>query len=77
MWRQHRGLDGYTATIQCFTGVDNAGTWSGPFAVVGSPVPEPTSLALLTGALGVLGFGGGVAARRRARAIRQSLATAS
>src|SRR4051795_12023773 len=41
-----------------------------------SPVPEPPSLALLTGALGVLGFGGGVAVRRRARTIRQSLVNA-
>ena len=37
-----------------------------------APVPEPPSLALLTGALGVLGFSGGVAVRRRARTIRQS-----
>lgn len=59
--------NGYFATIQCFSGVDNAGTWSGPFAVVGSAVPEPSSLALLTGALGVLGFGGGIATRRHAR----------
>ena len=65
-----RGANGYTATIQCFTGVNNAGTWSGPVAVVGSPVPEPSSLALLAGALGLLGFGGGAAVRRRARTIR-------
>ena len=68
-----RGANGYTATIQCFSGVDNAGTWTGPLRVVGAPVPEPSSLVLLTGALGVLGFGGGAAVRRRARTGRQSL----
>ncbi|MGE0260540.1 MAG: hypothetical protein AB7T18_17485 [Alphaproteobacteria bacterium] len=70
-----RGPNGYFATIRCFSGVDNAGTWTGPFAVVGSPapVPEPSSLGLLTGALGMLGLGGGAVVRRRARAIRRSL----
>ena len=61
-----RGAYGYFATIQCSTGVDTAGTWSGSF-VVGSPSPvsEPPSLVLLTGALGLLGFGGSIAVRRR------------
>jgi hypothetical protein len=61
-----RGANGYTATIQCFTGVDNAGTWTGPNRVVGSPVPEPPSLALLAGGISLLGFGWGYRVRRRA-----------
>lgn len=46
-----RGADGYFATIQCFTGVNNAGTWTGPTPVVGTPVPIAPSLAFFVPAL--------------------------
>ncbi len=71
-----QGLDisrgtSYEASVSC-TDVEDCithwGRWMGPTTPVGlpppAPVPEPPSLALLTGALGVLGFG--VAVRRRA-----------
>lgn len=62
-----RGANGYTATIQCFTGVDNAGAWTGPIPVVGSPapVPEPPSIALIAGSIGLLGLGWAHTVRRR------------
>ena len=55
------------ATIQCFTGVDNAGTWTGPKPVLGAPapVPEPSSVALLAGSVGLLGLGWARSVRRR------------
>jgi PEP-CTERM motif len=56
-----RGANGYTATIQCFTGVDNAGTWTGPISV---PVPEPSSIVLIAGSIGLLGLGWAGAVRR-------------
>jgi len=61
------GANGYMATIQCFTGVDNAGTWTGPIPVVGTPapVPEPPSVALLAGSIGLLGLGWARSVRRR------------
>jgi hypothetical protein len=61
------GANGYQATIQCFSGVDNAGTWTGPIPVVGAPapVPEPPSVALLAGSIGLLGLGWARAVRRR------------
>jgi hypothetical protein len=51
---------GYMATIQCFTGVDNAGAWTGP-----KPVPEPPSVAMLAGSIALLGLGWGRTVRRR------------
>ena len=46
-------------TIQCFSGVENAGTWAGPISVPGGPaaVPEPSAVALLAGSIGLLGLG--------------------
>ena len=59
------GANGYQATIQCFTGVDNKGTWSGPNeALPPPPVPEPSSLPLLAAA-GLAAIGAAGAARRR------------
>jgi hypothetical protein len=62
-----RGANGYTATIQCFSGVDNAGAWTGPKPVLGAPtpVPEPPSVAMLAGSIGLLGLGWGRTVRRR------------
>jgi hypothetical protein len=54
------GANGYTATIQCFTGVDNAGAWTGP-----KPVPEPPSVAVLAGSIALLGLGWGRRVCRR------------
>ncbi len=61
------GANGYMATIQCFSGVDNAGAWTGPKPVLGSPapVPEPPSVAMLAGSIGLLGLGWGRTVRRR------------
>jgi hypothetical protein len=54
-----RGANGYAATIQCFSGVENAGTWAGPISVPGGPaaVPEPSAVALLAGSIGLRGLG--------------------
>jgi hypothetical protein len=62
-----RGVNRYTATIQCFSGVDNAGMWTGPTPVVGAPAPvaEPPSVALLAGSIGLLGLGWARSFRRR------------
>ena len=46
-----RGTDGYYATIQCYSGVNNAGTWTGPRPVVGTPVPVAPSLAFFVPAI--------------------------
>jgi hypothetical protein len=61
-----RGASGYTDTIQCFSGVDNAGAWTGPKPVLGAPapVPEPSSVALLAGSIGLLGLGWARSVRR-------------
>ncbi|HEU0155981.1 MAG TPA: PEP-CTERM sorting domain-containing protein [Stellaceae bacterium] len=59
------GANGYQATIQCFPGVDNKGTWSGPNQVLPPPpVPEPSSLLLLAAA-GLAAIGAAGTARRR------------
>ena len=59
-----RGADGYYATIQCYSGVNNAGTWTGPSSVVGTPMPIAPSLAFFVPAL----IGLGAVGRRNPRA---------
>jgi hypothetical protein len=62
------GANGYQATIECFTGVDNKGTWTGPITVPPPPpVPEPPSVALLAGSIGLFGLAWGCAAPVRGR----------
>ncbi|HEY1299075.1 MAG TPA: hypothetical protein VGF07_01170 [Stellaceae bacterium] len=61
-----RGANGYFATIQCFPGVDNRGTWTGPISLgAPPPVPEPPSFALLAGGIVLFGLGRGCAAPLR------------
>lgn len=58
-----RGADGYFATIQCFSSVNNAGTWTGPSTSITSSVPIAPSLAFFVPAL----VGLGAIARRSVR----------
>lgn len=57
-----RGAGDYLATIQCFSGVNNAGRWTGP-TEDNTPVPVAPALSFFAPALLALGA---VARRRRA-----------